>query len=133
VAAAAFHLAFLYAPLSWLVLVWLGCLFALRRTQCGRWAFYTGLAIGLASYGPQLRFFWNIFGPPAIALWLVLAFWLALFVLLLHGVDRWLGPLAVLATAVSMIGPGVAQHRTRQRRSTARDLTSDSELLTSNR
>jgi apolipoprotein N-acyltransferase len=90
-AVGAFHLGFLFAPLSWLVLVWLGCLFALRRTACGRGAFYTGLAIGLGIYGPQLHFFWNIFGPAAIALWLILAFWLALFVLLLHGVDKYGG------------------------------------------
>jgi apolipoprotein N-acyltransferase len=98
-AVAAFHAGFLYAPLSWLVLVWLGCLFALRRTSCGRWAFYTGLAIGMGIYGPQLSFFWNIFGPAAIALWLVLAFWLALFLLLLHGVDRYWGATAAVALA----------------------------------
>lgn len=99
VATAAFHLGFLIAPLSWLVLVWLGCLFALRRTWCGRWAFYAGFAIGLGIYGPQLAFFWTIFGPAAIALWLVLAFWLALFVLLLHGVDRYWGSRWALALA----------------------------------
>jgi apolipoprotein N-acyltransferase len=98
-AVAAFHLGFLYAPLWWLVLVWLGCLFVLRRTSCGRWAFYTGLAIGLGSYGPQLYFFWTIFGPAALALWLVLGFWLALFVLLLHGVDRYWGTPWALALA----------------------------------
>jgi apolipoprotein N-acyltransferase len=98
-AVAAFHLGFLYAPLSWLVLVWLGCLFALRRTSCGRWAFYTGLAVGLGIYGPQLYFFWDIFGPAAVALWLVLAFWLGLFVLLLHGVDRYWGSAAAVALA----------------------------------
>lgn len=90
-AVAAFHAGFLYPALAWLVLVWLGCLFALRRTSCGRWAFYTGLGIGLGIYGPQLYFFWNIFGPAAVVLWLVLAFWLALFLLLLHGVDRYWG------------------------------------------
>jgi apolipoprotein N-acyltransferase len=98
-AVAAFHLGFLYAPLWWLVLVWLGCLFELRRTSCGRWAFYSGLAIGLGIYGPQLYFFWTIFGPAAVALWLVLAFWLALFVLLLHGVDRYWGTRWAVALA----------------------------------
>lgn len=90
-AVAAFHAGFLYPALSWLVLVWLGCLFALRRTSCGRGTFYTGLAIGLGIYGPQLYFFWTIFGPAAVVLWLVLAFWLALFLLLLHGVDHYWG------------------------------------------
>ncbi len=98
-AVAAFHLGFLYASLSWLVLVWLGCLFALRRTACWRGAFYTGLAIGLGIYGPQLDFFWSLFGPAAVALWLVLAFWLALFLLLLHGVERYRGSRWALALA----------------------------------
>jgi apolipoprotein N-acyltransferase len=116
-AVAAFHLGFLYAPLSWLVLVWLGCLFALRRTSCGRGAFYTGLAIGLGIYGPQLHFFWTVFGPAAVALWLVLAFWLALFVLLLafwlalfvlllHGVDRYWGARWAVALA-PVLGLGI--------------------------
>lgn len=96
---AAFHLGFLFAPLWWLVLVWLGGLFALRRVPCGRWAFYTGLAIGLGIYGPQLHFFWTIFGPAAFLLWLILAFWLALFLLLLHGVDRYWGTGWALALA----------------------------------
>ena len=88
---ACFHLAFQEATLYGLGLGWLGCLFLLRRTACGRWAFYTGLAVGLGIYGPQLHFFWGLFGPAAAALWLVLAFWLALFLLLLHGVDRYWG------------------------------------------
>jgi apolipoprotein N-acyltransferase len=98
-AVACFHLGFLHASLSGLALVWLGCLFLLRRTVCGRWAFYSGLAIGLGIYGPQLHFFWAIFGPAAGALWLVLAFWLALFLLLLHGVDRYWGTLWAVALA----------------------------------
>lgn len=98
-AIAAFHLGFLFAPVCWLVLVWLGCLFALRRVPSGRWAFYTGLAIGLGIYGPQLYFFWNIFRPAAIALWLVLAFWIALFLLLLHRVERCWGTTWAVALA----------------------------------
>ena len=54
-------------------------------------AFYTGLTVGLGLYAPQLAFFWGIFGPAAITLWLVLAFWLGLFLLTLHGVDRYWG------------------------------------------
>ena len=104
-AVATFHLGFLFAPVCWLVLVWLGCLFALRRVPSGRWAFYTGLAIGLGIYGPQLYFFWDIFGPAAIALWLVLAFWLALFVLLLHGVEKcWGTTWAVVLAPVLWLG-----------------------------
>lgn len=88
---ALFHLAFQDVALHGLGLGWLSCLFLLRRTACGRWAFYTGLAVGLGIYGPQLHFFWGLFGPAAVVLWLVLAFWLALFLLLLHGVDRYWG------------------------------------------
>lgn len=104
-ATASFHLGFLHPAMSGLVLVWLGCLFALRRTSCGRWSFYTGLAIGLGMYAPQLYFFWIIFGPAAIALWFVLAFWIALFLLLLHGVDRYWGTgWAVKLTPVLWLG-----------------------------
>ncbi len=45
---------------------------------------YGGLAIGLACYGPQLGFFWNIFGAAAILLWLVCAVWIGVFLLLSH-------------------------------------------------
>ena len=46
------------------------------------------LAVGLGIYGPQLAFFRGIFGPAAIVLWLVLAFWLGVFVVILHQVQR---------------------------------------------
>jgi hypothetical protein len=46
--------------------------------------FYPMLALGFLFYAPHLGFFWTIFGAAAIALWLVLAFWLALFVLTLR-------------------------------------------------
>ncbi|MFI5379406.1 MAG: apolipoprotein N-acyltransferase [Tepidisphaerales bacterium] len=60
----------------------LGCLAILTRVSSKRVAVYGGLALGLAFYGPQLGFFWNIFGAAAILLWLVLAFWIAVFLLL---------------------------------------------------
>ena len=63
----------------------LGYAFALvRLTQqpTPRRAFYFGLAAGFFSYAPQFFFFWNIFKSAAIVLWLVLAFWVALFALL---------------------------------------------------
>jgi apolipoprotein N-acyltransferase len=103
--AGAFHLAFGYASWSWLVLVFLGGLFALRRLGTPRKAFYTGLAVGLGIYGPQLSFFWRIFGPAAIVLWLVLAFWLAVFVLVLHHVQRrWGTKWAVVLAPVVWLG-----------------------------
>ena len=55
-----------------------------------RRAFYFGLAAGFLCYAPQLFFFWLIFGPAAIALWLVLAFWIGLFAAMVCGsIRRW--------------------------------------------
>jgi apolipoprotein N-acyltransferase len=56
----------------------------LARLRTGRQRFYTALATAFACVAPQLGFFWNIFGAAAIALWLVLALWLAAFVVLTH-------------------------------------------------
>ncbi len=80
----AFHLAHSVAPFSFLILVFLFCVAQLARVSTARAAFYAGLGVGVALYGPQLGFFWTIFGPAAVALWLVLAFWIGLFVLLAH-------------------------------------------------
>ena len=79
---------------------YVGCLVQFARMRTTRLAFYAGLLTGLACFAPQLGFFWNIFGAAAIALWAVLAFWIALFVALAHvalarfGVKRavWLIP-----------------------------------------
>ena len=65
-----------------------------------RRAFYFGLAAGFFSYAPQFFFFWNIFKSAAIVLWLILAFWVALFALLANrcahrwgvGQAAWLSP-----------------------------------------
>jgi apolipoprotein N-acyltransferase len=103
--AVAFHVAFTYPAWSWLVLAFLGGLFALRRLGTARRAFYAGLAVGLGIYGPQLAFFWRMFGPAAIALWLVAAFWLGAFVLLMHHVQhRWGSRWAVVLVPVVWLG-----------------------------
>ncbi|MCP5520886.1 MAG: hypothetical protein H7A46_05000 [Verrucomicrobiales bacterium] len=94
VVVATFQLGVLYPALAALGLVWLGGLFALRRVASPRWAFYLGTAIGLGMYAPQLAFFWTVFGPAAAVLWLILAFWIGLFLLLLHRCERRLGPWA---------------------------------------
>jgi apolipoprotein N-acyltransferase len=44
-----------------------------------RRAFYLGLVAGYLCYAPQAFFLWNIFSAAAVILWLVLAFWVALF------------------------------------------------------
>ncbi|MEI2723660.1 MAG: hypothetical protein V9H26_08990 [Verrucomicrobiota bacterium] len=80
----------------------------LARLRTTRQSFYTGLLAGLLCFGPQLGFFWRIFGPAAIALWTVLAFWIALFVALTHAaLVRFGAKRGGVARAVSVDGPGV--------------------------
>jgi apolipoprotein N-acyltransferase len=81
-AVASFHLAYEFALLRGLIVVFLFSLVPLARLKTGRKAFYVGLGIGFAIYAPQLGFFWTIFGVSASALWFVLALWVGLFVLL---------------------------------------------------
>jgi apolipoprotein N-acyltransferase len=81
-AVAAFHLAYTFPPLAFLIVVFLFFLFELAALSGTRQAFYFGLAVGMVVYAPHLAFFWSIFGWSAIALWAVVAFWLGLFVAL---------------------------------------------------
>ena len=81
-AVVAFHLAYSFAASSILIIAYLFCLLQLARVRTERQAFYFGLTTGLLCAGPQLYFFWTIFGPAAIALWLILGFWMGVFVLL---------------------------------------------------
>src|SRR6266480_2582239 len=92
----AFHLAYGFPPLSFLIVVFLYGLFQLAALPTPRKAFYFGLVIGYAVYAPHLTFFWTIFGWPAVALWTVLAFWLGLFVALARVCRRRLGRLSVV-------------------------------------
>lgn len=78
------------AGIGWLLIPCAYALIELSRAATSRKVFYPLLGVGLLFYAPQLRFFWNIFGAAALALWLVLAFWIALFGLALRGVRlRW--------------------------------------------
>ncbi|MDB6121689.1 MAG: Apolipoprotein N-acyltransferase-like protein [Pedosphaera sp.] len=77
-----FQLAYFFSALSSLILVYLFCLFQLTRLRSGRHAFYTGLSIGFLACAPQLTCFWSIFHAAAIPLWIMLAFWTAMFVTL---------------------------------------------------
>lgn len=81
-AVASFHVAYCFSGCSFLIAVYLYCLCALTRLATDRRAFYCGLTMGMLVYAPQLYFFYTIFGAAAVALWLVLAFWLGLFLLL---------------------------------------------------
>jgi len=76
---AAFHLAYGVSTLCLLIIGYLVCLMQLIRRRTMRQAFYLGLAVGLLTVAPQMSCLWTIFGPSAIALWLVLAFWIGLF------------------------------------------------------
>ncbi len=100
------HLAYAVPRLSFLLLGTFVSFAALSLAHSRRKAFYPVLLIGLALYAPQLNFFWTIFGPPAIVLWLVLAFWLALFSVIAWrirtrwGVTAWLIALPFLWTGL---------------------------------
>jgi apolipoprotein N-acyltransferase len=100
-----FHLAYLSDQLSPAILLFLYSLAALTKLPTGRASFYAGFGIGLAVYAPQLGFFWSIFGPPAVTLWAVLAFWVGLFLLLGdHARQRFPTPLAALAIPLLWTG-----------------------------
>ncbi|MGB8352410.1 MAG: nitrilase-related carbon-nitrogen hydrolase [Chthoniobacteraceae bacterium] len=82
-AAACFHAAY-STPFSFLIFGYVVCLVQLARLQPARIAFYAAFGTGLLCFGPQLEFFWRIFGPAALFLWAILAAWIALFVVLTH-------------------------------------------------
>ncbi|MBP9903253.1 MAG: hypothetical protein KBH45_17470 [Verrucomicrobia bacterium] len=87
IAVACFHVAYTPAHSGLLALAIVGyvvCLVQLARLRTTRQSFCVGLAVGFACFAPQLECFWRIFGAFAIALWLVLAIWIALFLALAH-------------------------------------------------
>ena len=95
IAVACFQLA--YAPaksglFAFAIVGYVICLVQLARLATTRQSFYTGLAVGFGCFAPQLECFWRIFGVAAIVLWLVLAFWVALLVVLAHLARVNLGP-----------------------------------------
>ena len=86
-AAACFHAAYTSLHpglLALLIIGYVACVVQLARLRTTRQCFYTGLMTGFLCFAPQLEFFWHIFGPAAIALWSIMALWLALFVALSH-------------------------------------------------
>lgn len=86
-----FHLAYTFSQCSFLIAVYLFCLFRLANLNTSRKAFYIGFGIGMATFAPQLGFFWNIFNAAAVALWAVLAFWIGLFLLISRVAKQKLG------------------------------------------
>jgi apolipoprotein N-acyltransferase len=82
VAAAAFHAAYASASTSPLIVLYLFALLRLAQTDRWRKAFYPGLAVGFLIAAVRLAFFWRLFSGAALALWVVYAFWIGLFVAL---------------------------------------------------
>lgn len=69
-----------------------------------------GWILGLFVYGPQLAFFWNIFGFGATALWLVLGTWLSIYLILQRFALLKLGP-RLGAAAAPFLWTGVEYFR----------------------
>ena len=81
-AVVSFTLAYSISWGGFLMVGFLYCLFSLAKFGTTRQAFYFGLVIGMLIYPPQLWCFYTIFKTAAIPLWMIFAFWLALFLLL---------------------------------------------------
>ena len=92
VAAGAFHAAYASVSTSPLIVLYLFALLRLAQTDRWRKAFYPGLAVGFLIAAVRLAFFWRLFSGGAVALWVVYAFWIGLFVALARLCLRRLGP-----------------------------------------
>jgi apolipoprotein N-acyltransferase len=79
---AGFQLAYEVPALAFLFALFLFCVFQLAWVKTARGALWAGIALGMAVYAPQLAFFLTVFGIPAIALWMLLALWLGIFLML---------------------------------------------------
>jgi hypothetical protein len=75
-----------------MILVALPCLFLLHRVRTARQAFYLGLFTGIAMYAPPLAFFHKVFGPAALALYLIAGLPIGFFVMLTHLAHRRISP-----------------------------------------
>jgi len=80
IAAGAFHAAYALPQTGFLIIIYLFALLQLARAKTWRMASYAGLAVGLLIAAVQLVCFLRIFSAGAVALWLVYAFWIGLFV-----------------------------------------------------
>lgn len=83
-----FHAASRWPAVASLMVVFFYCLIKASQEGCGRRNFYLGLAIGMGIYSWHLRFFTNIFSGAALILWLVLALWVGLFMMLASHYQR---------------------------------------------
>ncbi|HEY0455034.1 MAG TPA: nitrilase-related carbon-nitrogen hydrolase [Verrucomicrobiae bacterium] len=87
----AFHLAHAVPRLSFLVLAYLYGAVRIAQLPTSRQAFYSGFFLGFLAFGPQLFFFFHLFGFGSVPLWAVLALWEGLFCLLAWQVRFHLG------------------------------------------
>ncbi|OYV06640.1 MAG: hypothetical protein CFE26_05215 [Verrucomicrobiales bacterium VVV1] len=80
---------FAFPPFSWWPLTFVAwpLLFSVVKGSGGRIGFWLGMTHGLALYGCTLSWFWFIFGPAVLALWLILA----LFIGISCGLIGWAG------------------------------------------
>jgi apolipoprotein N-acyltransferase len=92
VATAAFHAAYASVNTSFLIVLYLFALLQLAQADRWRKAFYSGLAVGFLIAAVRLEFFWRLFLGGAVALWVVYAFWIGLFVALARLCLGRLGP-----------------------------------------
>ncbi|MBL9172576.1 MAG: hypothetical protein JNL10_03490 [Verrucomicrobiales bacterium] len=100
-----FQVAFEVEALWPLMLGYLGILFGLRRLESPRWCFYLGLLVGLGVFVPQTWFLWRIFSVAAIPLWVILALFHAVFLMVLGRVEaRWGSFAAGIAAPVLWCG-----------------------------
>ncbi len=95
----AFHLARLGGTCTVCALLHLSALLFLRKLPSSRWAFYVTLLVGVGMYAPPLAFFYGLFGPPAVLLWLLLAIWPATFVVLVRWIEKSKGRTLALIVA----------------------------------
>src|SRR4051812_15885486 len=101
-AVACFHVGYgstHFGPVHLAMFGYVICLIQLSRLPTTRRAFYAGLITGILCVAPQLTCFWKIFGPAAIALWYILAFWIALFTAMTSAALRRFGPIWTAALA----------------------------------
>lgn len=100
-----FHLANATTWLAPLIFGYLLGLFELSRRLSPRAAFYTGVAIGIGVFAPQLYFLVTIFHAAAIPLWLVLSLWIGLFLLVASYFHRHF-PIAITTIAIPLLWLG---------------------------
>ena len=99
IAATSFHLAYLFPRGASLISVYLFALWQLSRQRTRLQTMNTGWILTFLIYAPHLAFFWKIFGPAAVALWLVLGFWTGLFLSLARFARERYGTIAAVLLA----------------------------------